>query len=72
MQKFNFKLVSPFAHSILRITVTILISFDSPKSVNAEIFTQNIFARISHGSLDAQKYDVSEYINYYRLNGTNY
>ena len=36
------------------------------------MFAQYIFLRISRRSLDARKYDVSEYINHYRLNGTKY
>ena len=36
-------------------------------TVNVEIFAQYIFSRISRRSLAARKYDVSEYINHYRL-----
>ena len=41
-------------------------------TVNVVILAQYIFFRTLRRSLDARKYDVSEYINHYRLNGTNY
>ena len=41
-------------------------------TVNLEIFTQYIFSCISRMVSDAKKYDVSENINHYRLNGISY
>ena len=41
-------------------------------TVNVEILTQYIFSRISPMVSDARKYDVSENINHYRLNGISY
>ena len=41
-------------------------------TVNIEIFTQYIFSCISCMVSDAQKYDVSENLNHYRLNGIRY
>ena len=41
-------------------------------TVNVETFAQYIFSRISRRALDARKYDVSENINHYKLNGIKY
>ena len=43
-----------------------------PTTVNVEIFAQYIFSRISRMVSDAQKYDMSEYLNRYRINGIRY
>ena len=37
-------------------------------TVNVNIFTQDIFSRISHRVLDAQTFDVSEKLNHDRTN----
>ena len=41
-------------------------------TVNVEIFAQYIFSRISRMVLYARKYDVSENLNHYRLEGIRY
>ena len=41
-------------------------------TVDIEIFTQYVFSRIERSSLDALKYDVSEYINHYWFKRINY
>ena len=41
-------------------------------TVNVEIFGQYIFSRISRMVSDARKYDMSENLNHYRLNGIRY
>ena len=38
-------------------------------TVNVEIFAQYLFSHISRMVSDARKYDVSENLNHYRLNG---
>ena len=41
-------------------------------TVNVEIFAQYIFSLISRMVSDVRKYDVSENVNHYSLNGISY
>ena len=52
--------------------VQCFLSHIQPNTVNVEIFAKYIFSCISRMVSDTRKFDVSENLNHYKLNGIRY